>query len=170
VIVGGATVAASVLAVAFGALLLWTLKSRQSLAARVRAAEEAADDAAERADHSASAAERLAQALDALHQGVVLCDPEGQVVYRNLPAESFSGARHAEALAEQAISDVLKAAAQDGEPHTRSVDLYGPPRRNLQISAVPLSDGKGSVGGVAVIEDVSDRKRLKLCVAISSPT
>jgi two-component system sensor histidine kinase SenX3 len=121
----------------------------------------AADEAAKDAERSASAAERLAQALDSLHQGVVLCDEEGRVVYRNLPAESFSGARHAEALAEQAIGDVLKTAALDGEPHTRTVDLYGPPRRNLQISAVPLSDGTRSVGGVAVIEDVSDRKRLE---------
>ena len=158
---GGAAVAAGVLAVALIAVSLWAAASRRSLVTRLDTAERAADDAAVRAEHSASAAERLAQALDALHQGVVLCDAEGRVVYRNLLAESFAGARHAEALAEQAISDVLKAAAQDGEPHTRTVDLYGPPRRNLQISAVPLSDGNRSVGGVAVIEDVSDRKRLE---------
>jgi two-component system sensor histidine kinase SenX3 len=140
---------------------LWALATRRRLAIRLSAAERAAEEAGASAEHSSSAAERLAQALDALHQGVVLCDADGHVVYRNLLAESFAGARHAEALAEQAISDVLKAAAQDGEPHTRAVDLYGPPRRNLQISAVPLSDGTGSVGGVAVIEDVSDRKRLE---------
>jgi two-component system sensor histidine kinase SenX3 len=114
-----------------------------------------------RVDRSASAAERLAQALDALHQGVVLCDDNGQIVYRNLLAESFAGARHAEALAEQAISEVLTAATFEGEQHTRTVDLYGPPRRNLQITAVPLSDGNRSIGAVAVIEDVSDRKRLE---------
>ncbi|HEV3353213.1 MAG TPA: ATP-binding protein [Acidimicrobiales bacterium] len=158
---GGATVAAMVLGVAVLAVVLWALASRRSLAARLRAAQRAAEEAAGHSEQSASAAERLAQALDALHQGVVLSDAEGHVVYRNLLAESFAGARHAEALAEQAISDVLKAAALDGEPHTRTVDLYGPPRRNLQISAVPLSDGSGSVGGVAVIEDVSDRKRLE---------
>jgi two-component system, OmpR family, sensor histidine kinase SenX3 len=134
---------------------------RQRVEASISAVERAADEAALRVDRTGSAAERLAQALDALHQGVVLCDEQGRVVYRNLLAESFAGARHAEALAEQAISDVLKAAALDGEPHTRAVDLYGPPRRNLQISAVPLSDGNRSVGGVAVIEDVSDRKRLE---------
>ena len=123
--------------------------------------ERAADESALRVDRSASAAERLAQALDALHQGVVLCDEEGRVVYRNLLAESFAGARHAEALAEQAISDVLKASALEGEQHSRTVDLYGPPRRNLHITAVPLSDGTRSVGAVAVIEDVSERKRLE---------
>jgi len=159
--VGGATVAAGVLAFVVLAVVLWALASQRRSAARLLAAERARDDAAVRAEHSASAAERLAQALDALHQGVVLCDADAHVFYRNLLAESFAGARHAEALAEQAISDVLKAAAQDGEPHTRTVELYGPPRRNLQISAVPLSDGTRSVGGVAVIEDVSDRKRLE---------
>jgi two-component system sensor histidine kinase SenX3 len=158
---GGATVAAIVLGIAVLAVVPWALASRRSLAARLSAAQRAAEDAAVHSEQSANAAERLAQALDALHQGVVLCDAEGHVVYRNLLAESFAGARHAEALAEQAISDVLKAAALDGEPHTRTVDLYGPPRRNLQISAVPLSNGRGSVGGVAVIEDVSDRKRLE---------
>jgi two-component system sensor histidine kinase SenX3 len=180
-----AAVAAGILAVALIVLLLWTVTSRRSLARRlgalaarlgegdaaiverprletsVSAVERAADEAALRVDRTTSGAERLAQALDALHQGVVLCDEHGQVVYRNLLAEAFAGARHAEALAEQAIGELLKVAAVDGEQRTRSVDLYGPPRRNLQITAVPLSDGARSIGAVAVIEDVSDRKRLE---------
>jgi two-component system sensor histidine kinase SenX3 len=131
------------------------------LEASLSAVERAADEAALRGDRNVNAVERLAQALDSLHHGVVICDEDGRIVYRNLLAESFAGARHAEALAEHAISDVLRAAALDGEPHSRTVDLFGPPRRNLQISAVPLSDGTRSVGGVAVIEDVSDRKRLE---------
>jgi two-component system, OmpR family, sensor histidine kinase SenX3 len=182
---GAATVVTGVLAVALVVVLVWTAASRRSVARRlsalaarlgkgdgsvaetgrldasVTALEQAADEAAMRVDRSASAAERLAQALDALHQGVVLCNEDGQIVYRNLLAESFAGARHAEALAEQAISEVLKAATTEGEQTTRTVDLYGPPRRNLQITAVPLSDGNRPIGAVAVIEDVSDRKRLE---------
>ena len=174
-----------VVAVAFFVLLVWTVAWRRALSRRLgvlaarldddggalsdgrgveatlTALERAADEAALRVDRTTSAAERLAQALDALHQGVVLCDEEGSIAYRNLLAESFAGARHAEALAEQAIGEVLKAAALEGEQHTRAVDLYGPPRRNLQITAVPLSDGTRSIGAVAVIEDVSDRKRLE---------
>ncbi len=177
--------AAIALAVAFVVTVVWTMRSRRALARRLSvlatrlgdgggaltegeqlevaltSIERAADEAAIRVDRSAGAAERLAQALDTLHQGVVLCDEEGQIVYRNLLAESFAGARHAEALAEQAISEVLKSAALDGEQRSRTVDLYGPPRRNLQITAVPLSDGTRSIGAVAVIEDVSDRKRLE---------
>jgi two-component system sensor histidine kinase SenX3 len=161
IVVGAAAVLVAVLAVALVALVVRNAASHRRMEASIAALEQTATEAAARADRSAGAAERLAQALDALHQGVVICDEEGRVVYRNLLAESFAGARHAEALAEQAIGDLLKAAALDGEPHTRTVDLYGPPRRNLQISAVPLSDGSHSVGGVAVIEDVSDRKRLE---------
>jgi len=184
-VTGAALVVAAVAAVAFVALLSWTVASRRSLALRlgalaarlgdgdagiderprletsVSAVERAADDAALRVDRTKSVAERLAQALDAMHQGVVLCDEQGQVVYRNLLAEAFAGARHADALAEQAIGELLKAAAVDGQQRSRTVDLYGPPRRNLQITAVPLSDGTRSVGAVAVIEDVSDRKRLE---------
>jgi two-component system sensor histidine kinase SenX3 len=182
---GAAAVAIGVLGVALVGVVVWTVTWRRALSRRLgvlaarldydggalsdgqgveatlTALERAADEAALRVDRTTSTAERLAQALDALHQGVVLCDEEGNVAYRNLLAESFAGARHAEALAEQAISEVLKAAALGGEQHTRTVDLYGPPRRNLQITAVPLSDGTRSIGAVAVIEDVSDRKRLE---------
>ena len=184
---GAATAIAAVLAAALVVVVVWTVTSRRALNRRLSALaarlgegasdadltgrsrieasmgaiELAADEAAMRVERSASAAERLAQALDALHQGVVLCDEQAGIVYRNLLAESFAGARHAEALAEQAISEVLTAAALEGEQRSRSIDLYGPPRRNLQITAVPLTDGTRSVGAVAVIEDVSDRKRLE---------
>jgi len=163
-------------------VLLWAIASRRSLArrlsvlgARMDAAgvpvdggleasvarlEQAADEAVLQVDRYRATAGRLAQALDALHQGVVLCDEEGRVTYRNRLAESFAGARHAEALAEQAITEVLQSTL-DGATQTRTIDLYGPPRRNLQITAVPLADGDRAVGAVAIIEDVSDRRRLE---------
>jgi len=122
--------------------------------------EGAADGAAARAEQSLTTADRLEQALDALHQGVVVCDDDGDVRYRNRLAESFAGARHAEALAEQAIGELLRASLDGGE-HVRTVDLYGPPRRTLQITAVPLTEGPRSVGAIAVIDDVSDRRRLE---------
>src|SRR4029079_7070783 len=84
----------------------------------------------------------------------------GQVLYRNLLAESFAGARHAEALAEQAINEALDGALA-GREQVRTVELYGPPRRTLQITAVPLSEGNGAAGAIAIVEDVSDRRRLE---------
>jgi two-component system sensor histidine kinase SenX3 len=136
------------------------LPERERLESSVALLERAADEAVMRVDVSASAADRLAQALDVLHQGVVLCDEEGIVRYRNRLAESFAGARHADALAEQAIGEVLSTTLE-GHAQVRMVDLYGPPRRNLQVTAVPLTEGPRAVGAVAVIEDISDRRRLE---------
>jgi two-component system sensor histidine kinase SenX3 len=107
-----------------------------------------------------AAVDRMGEALEALEQGVVLCDEDGKVVYRNRLAQAYAGARHAEALAEQATEDVLMAALA-GERQVRSVDLYGPPRRNLKVAAMPLTDGRRAIGAVAVIEDISERRRLE---------
>jgi two-component system, OmpR family, sensor histidine kinase SenX3 len=137
-----------------------SLLDHQRLESVVSSLEEAAAGAAARVDDAAVTAARLAQALDALEQGVVVCDEQGEVIYRNLLAESFAGARHAEALAEQAIDETL-AAALEGEPQVRTVDLYGPPRRTLQITAVPLHEGPRAVGAIGIVEDVSDRRRLE---------
>ena len=48
----------------------------------------------------------------------------------------------------------------NGEAQTRTLDLYGPPRRTLNVVAVPLDDGWRSIGGAVVIEDVSERRRV----------
>jgi two-component system sensor histidine kinase SenX3 len=43
----------------------------------------------------------------------------------------------------------------------RSIDIYGPPRRTLTIRATVIDDGRRSLGVLAVIEDVSERRRLE---------
>src|SRR5205823_7634577 len=58
------------------------LAERERLESSVARIERAADEAVMRVDASATAADRLAQALDVLPQGVVLCDEEGAVRYR----------------------------------------------------------------------------------------
>jgi len=106
-------------------------------------------------------ADRLVDALDVIPQGIVLADASGQVVFRNRAASGFFAARHSEALVESAIAELI-AAAVDGEATTRTLDLYGPPRRALQLRAVPLDgdDGTGE-GAFLVVEDVSERQRLE---------
>src|SRR5258708_7854566 len=87
--------------------------------------------------------ERLTEALSAAPQGVVVCDEHGIVRYRNEAGSVFSGARHGEALAERAVTELL-AAALDSRPAEQYLELYGPPRRTLLISARALrrrSDG-----------------------------
>jgi two-component system sensor histidine kinase SenX3 len=103
---------------------------------------------------------RMAQALEVIPQGVVLCDASGIEVFRNQVAEAFVGARHAEVLVESAVQEAL-AGALVGTRHRRHLDVLGPPRRMLDIVAVPLDDEDGSAGALAIIDDVSERNRLE---------
>ena len=111
-------------------------------------------------DAAVLATTRLVRGLDAVSHGIVVWDEAGREVVRNAAAATFVGARHGDALVESAVRDGLRAAL-GGEPATRELDLFGPPRRALLLSAVPVSDGDRLLGAVAVIEDVSERRRLE---------
>ena len=105
-------------------------------------------------------ASRLAAALNAVPQGLVVCDEHGHEVLRNPAASAYAIGRHAEAVVEQAIRELL-AAVSGGTPLQRTLDLYGPPRRVLRISGFPLSDGDAACGALVVVDDVSERHRLE---------
>jgi two-component system sensor histidine kinase SenX3 len=129
--------------------------------------ERALDAQLARHDAAGAVAERLVSALDVIPQGIVLADADGKVVFRNRVAEGFATARHGDALVEPAITELI-AHAVDGQAETRIIELYGPPRRALQLRAVPLDhdpDGgvptTGSAGAFLVVEDVSERHRLE---------
>jgi two-component system sensor histidine kinase SenX3 len=98
---------------------------------------------------------RITAALDVVPQGVVLWGADGVEILHNAAADEFAGARHAEALVEQAIAEQLRGAL-DGTTHRQHLDLFGPPRRMLSITSVPTPGG----GAVAVIDDVSERRRV----------
>jgi two-component system sensor histidine kinase SenX3 len=115
----------------------------------------ATDDARRFAD----ATHRLEQALDAMPQGVVVTDAAGAVVFRNDVAEVFSDARHSDALVEAAIGELVTGALA-GRDESRELDLFGPPRRSLVITATSLPSDEG-VGALAVIDDVTERRRLE---------
>jgi two-component system sensor histidine kinase SenX3 len=103
---------------------------------------------------------RVEQAFGTVSQGVVVCDEQGQVVFHNQQALKILGDGPTEALARDAVVQHLRAAAQ-GKAESQTLELYGPPRRTLTIAAEPLDDGSRNVGAVAVIEDVSERRRLE---------
>jgi len=105
-------------------------------------------------------AARLAQALGSVSQGVVVCDEGGEIIFHNAQAEPFVGAHGADVLAQQAVVELLEEALS-GRGDVRTVDLYGPPRRTLEIAARPIDDGSRGAGAVSVIEDVSERRRLE---------
>src|SRR4051794_1662058 len=109
----------------------------------------------ERLQHARADIFRLTAALDDIPQSVVLCDPEGHEIVRNRSAGAFVGARHGEAIIEQAIFDELRAALL-GTRRQRNLDIFGPPKRMLLITASPLREG----GAVAIVEDISERRRL----------
>jgi len=122
--------------------------------------ERAVDNAVYQRGESTVAERRLANALETIDQGVVICDETGEITFRNLAAAQFSAARHGEALVGAAITEVLHQAL-DGQPERRTLDLFGPPRRTLVISASPLDDERRTVGALAIIDDVSERRRLE---------
>ncbi len=122
--------------------------------------ERAVDRAVLRDGEATLAEQRLARALEAIPQGMVLSDEGGRVLFRNGPARVFSAARHGEVLVTAAVGEMLDEAL-GGRAGQRTLDLFGPPRRTLVVSAVPLDDERRTVGALAVIDDVSDRRRLE---------
>jgi two-component system sensor histidine kinase SenX3 len=103
---------------------------------------------------------RLSWALGAIGHGVVIFDDRGGVMYRNDPAASFLAARHSDALVEEAITALADDALR-GRSATRELELFGPPRRMLNVRAVPLEDPARPSGALVVVEDTSERRRLE---------
>jgi two-component system sensor histidine kinase SenX3 len=91
---------------------------------------------------------------------VVITDEAGQVVYRNSLATRMIGSRHGDALAAQAMDELLTESGE-GEPRERTLELYGPPRRTLMMRSEVIQDADSLLGTVAVVEDLSDRRRLE---------
>jgi len=122
--------------------------------------ERATEAAAETVAEASAEAIRLRRALDRLDQAVIVCDERGEAVFRNSRAIGLLANRHADALAAQAVDELLAQAASGG-PSERTLELYGPPRRSLHMRAESIDNGQRSIGVIAVIEDVSDRRRLE---------
>jgi two-component system, OmpR family, sensor histidine kinase SenX3 len=122
--------------------------------------EQVTGGAAQAVTESSSDAIRLRRSLDTLTQGVVLCDENGTVIYRNGRANALMVSRHGDALAAQAVTELLEDAWKSGSAE-RTLDLYGPPRRTLQVRARQIDDGRRPLGVIALIEDISERRRLE---------
>jgi two-component system, OmpR family, sensor histidine kinase SenX3 len=121
----------------------------------LRRAERERDEALAAGASSTQQAARLERALCSVPLGVVLLDHEGTEVLRTGLAAEVVDARHAEVLVEDAVQAALTVARR-GTPHSRDVDLLGPPRRVLVVSALPIE-----AGTLAFVEDVSERRRLE---------
>jgi two-component system sensor histidine kinase SenX3 len=122
--------------------------------------EQITGEAAEAVAESSAGAIRLRRALDTLPQGVIVCDENGEMVFRNARAMALMGSRHGDALATQAVTELLENAWHDGSAE-RTLDLYGPPRQTLNVSTRLIDDGRRPLGVIAVIDDISERRRLE---------
>jgi two-component system, OmpR family, sensor histidine kinase SenX3 len=122
--------------------------------------EKVTGEAAEAVTEASSDAIRLRRALDTLPQGVIVCDENGEVAFRNARAIALMNNRHGDALAAQAVTELLENAWHDGSAE-RTLDLYGPPRQTLTVRTRLIDDGRRPLGVIAIIEDVSERRRLE---------
>ena len=122
--------------------------------------ERATEHAAEAVADSSADAIRLRRVLDSLAQAVVVCDERGELVFRNTRAVALMGSRHGDALAAQAVDDLL-ASTTPGASEERTLELYGPPRRTLSVRTESIDNGQRTLGVIAIIDDVSERRRLE---------
>ena len=122
--------------------------------------EKVTGEAAEAVTEASADAIRLRRALDTLPQGVIVCDENGDVAFRNARAVALMNNRHGDALAAQAVTELLESAWHDGSAE-RTLDLYGPPRQTLTVRTRLIDDGRRPLGVIAIIEDVSERRRLE---------
>jgi two-component system sensor histidine kinase SenX3 len=136
------------------------LDGRGGLERTMSRLERAVESAMGKIGDATQAEDRMELALAIVPEGVVVCDEAGEVVYRNDQADRIMCDAHADVLAREAVTRLLSAAAE-GRAGSETLDLYGPPRRTLTITARPLETEWRGVGGIAVIEDVSEKRRLE---------
>ncbi|MDA8365512.1 MAG: ATP-binding protein [Actinomycetota bacterium] len=117
-------------------------------------------EAAEAVTEASADAIRLRRSIDTLPQGVIVCDENGDIAFRNSRAVELMSSGHADALAAQAVTELLEKAWNDGSAE-RTLDLYGPPRQTLAIRTKLVDDGRRPLGVIAFIDDVSERRRLE---------
>ena len=122
--------------------------------------EEVTDAATTAVGESSAESTRLRRSLDSLPLGLVLCDESGSVLFRNTQAEALMASRYGDAIAAQAVTGVLTEAWTNGLAE-RTIEIYGPPRRTLTIRSFVIDDGRRPLGVLAIIEDISERRRLE---------
>jgi two-component system, OmpR family, sensor histidine kinase SenX3 len=146
------------LVAALGALLFSMLSLRRQL--RSFANGNIASEQPRAGPHADADRDSLAGAVAAFEDGVLVVGAQGQEILRNAAAERFRGARHADALVEEAVRELLRPALR-GDRAERELQLFGPPREVLHVRAVPLRRGTKVIGAVAFVRDVSELRRVE---------
>ena len=106
-----------------------------------------------------SRAQRLQGAIDSIDDAVLVIARDGTVLDRNVAAEAFIEARHADALVRAAVAELVELALEVGSG-TRTLELFGPPRRTVTVAATSVPSESGQVV-VAMVRDISAMRRLE---------
>ena len=106
-----------------------------------------------------AAAQRLRGALDGVPHAVLLFGPDGAIVDANEAATPFLQARHGDALVGAAVEELVAEATGTGSAST-TIELFGPPRRVVEVVAVRVG-AADTLGVVATVGDVTDRRLLE---------
>lgn len=151
------TVAVTVIAVALAVVTIVQVRRAHRLERELRAVARTAQLAvkAPQPDHTPS----LRAAVEDMPIGVVLIDSERQKVFANRFASSFLTARHGDAVVARAIDELARAALEEGVDRDRQVQIYGPPRRTLDVSAHPIRPAS-ELGANVLIVDVTEQERI----------
>ncbi len=96
----------------------------------------------------------MVEVVEGSRIGVIVSDPDGAVVYRNPAARALSGT-HAGVLVDEAIERHLRRAGR-GATTEEVIELYGPPKSVVFVTAAPTTNG----GAFAFVEDISERRRI----------
>jgi two-component system sensor histidine kinase SenX3 len=81
-------------------------------------------------------------------------------VVRNRRSLDLQGGRHAAALVQGAVEEVV-AAGGGTRPVTQTLELHGPPPRTLQVTGTPMGRSDRPLGTVVLVDDVSELRRLE---------
>ncbi len=123
--------------------------------------ERLAESAVLRVSEAEAATDRMTQTLEEMSQGVVICDERSCIVYRNQAATDLCQMDAGDGETEETVNELLRGGV-GGDRRSCTIELLGPPQRTISVSARPLDDGRRTLGAVAVIEDMSDRRRFDM--------
>ena len=133
---------------------------KQRLLEELALAERRSAELDERLRVATAEAARLRAAIEALPHAVVVCDAGGDVVLRNRRSHDVEGSRHAGALVDRAVEEVV-AAGGGVRPVVKTLELHGPPPRTLEVTATPMGRSDRPLGTVVLVDDVSELRRLE---------
>ena len=156
-----ALVVCGVLAVVATAVALWLRQRAVRAEADRDAAVRSVAAAESERDHALERVGTLERVLDAIPQGVLVADASGEIVVRNRFAAAFASARHADALVEAAVAELVAVAVEEGRASERALEQFGPPRRSIIVRTMPLSVDDRRIGVLALIDDATERRRLE---------